>query len=62
MGHIAGCNLGPQAEELARVGQEIRTEGKANPPRGTLPANCTELAELTVFCQFPKTEEALGQA
>lgn len=59
MGHVADCSLGHQAEELAQCGQETRTKGKANPPCGTLQAS---LAELTVFCQFPKTEEAPGQS
>lgn len=62
MGHIAGCSLGHQAEELALTGEEIRTKGKVHPPCGTLQASLAELAELTVFCQFLKTRGGPGQA
>lgn len=61
-GHIVGCSLGHQAEELAQTLEEIRTKGKVHPPCGTLQASLAELAELTVFCQFPNTKRGPGQA
>ena len=62
MGHVVGCSLGHQAEELAQILEERRTKGKVHPPCGTLQASLTELAELTVFCQLPKTKGGPGQA
>lgn len=43
MGHIVGCSLGHQAEELAQILEERRAKGEGSPSCGTLPSQSWNL-------------------